>query len=58
MSRSFRFAVQSFNAENAEDWAGQVRRAERLGYSAFHLADHLLGPVPTPWTPSLRWLIG
>ena len=46
MSRQFRFAVQSFNAENAADWAGQVQRAEALGYSAFHLADHLLGPGP------------
>ena len=44
--KPFRFAVQSFNAENAADWAGQVQRAESLGYSAFHLADHLLGPGP------------
>jgi probable F420-dependent oxidoreductase len=43
MSKPFRFAVQSFNAESAEDWAGQVQRAEELGYSAFHLADHILG---------------
>lgn len=46
MSKPFRFGVQSFNAESAEDWAGQVQRAEGLGYSAFHLADHLLGPGP------------
>ena len=46
MTRPFRFGVQSFNAESGEDWANQVRRAEDLGYSAFHLADHLIGPGP------------
>lgn len=46
MSKPFRFAVQSFNADSAEDWAGQVQRAEELGYSAFHLADHILGNGP------------
>ncbi len=46
MSKRFRFGVQSFNAASAEDWAGQVRRAEQLGYSAFHLADHIIGPGP------------
>ena len=46
MSKPFRFGVQSFNAESAEDWAGQVRCAEELGYSAFHLADHILGAGP------------
>lgn len=46
MSRPFRFAVQSFNAESGEDWAAQARRAEELGYSAFHLADHIIGAGP------------
>ncbi len=46
MSTPFRFAVQAFNAESGSDWADKVRRAEALGYSAFHLADHLLGPGP------------
>ena len=46
MSKPFRFGVQSFNADSAEDWAGQVQKAEELGYSAFHLADHILGPGP------------
>lgn len=44
--KPFRFAVQSFNAQSGEDWANQVRQAEQLGYSAFHLADHLIGPGP------------
>jgi alkanesulfonate monooxygenase SsuD/methylene tetrahydromethanopterin reductase-like flavin-dependent oxidoreductase (luciferase family) len=46
MKRPFRFAVQSFNADSGKVWAERVRRAEALGYSAFHLADHLLGPGP------------
>ncbi|HEX7034164.1 MAG TPA: TIGR03621 family F420-dependent LLM class oxidoreductase [Pseudomonadales bacterium] len=46
MSKPFRFAVQSFNAGSGKEWTDRVRRAEALGYSAFHLADHLLGPGP------------
>lgn len=46
MSKPFRFAVQSFNAASGTEWADKVRRAESLGYSAFHLADHLIGPGP------------
>jgi probable F420-dependent oxidoreductase len=46
VSRKFRFAIQSFNAESGAAWAAKVQRAEALGYQAFHLADHLLGPGP------------
>ena len=46
MSRPFRFGVQSFNAESGADWRDKARRAEDLGYSALHLADHILGPGP------------
>ena len=46
MPHPFRFAVQSFNADSGQDWAAKVQRAESLGYSAFHLADHLIGPGP------------
>jgi probable F420-dependent oxidoreductase len=46
MSKPFRFGVQSFNADTSEDWTTQVQTAEALGYSAFHLADHILGPGP------------
>ena len=46
MTRPFRFAVQSFNAESATQWKDRARAAEDLGYSALHLADHLLGPGP------------
>ena len=43
MAKPFRFGLQSFNAADAEDWANQARQAESLGYSTFHLADHILG---------------
>jgi probable F420-dependent oxidoreductase len=46
VTHRFRFGVQSFNADSGDEWAGKVQRAEALGYSAFHLADHLLGPGP------------
>jgi len=46
MPRPFRFGVQSFNADSGEDWAAQAQQAEALGYSAFHLADHILGAGP------------
>jgi len=46
VSKPFRFGVQSFNADSGADWAAKVQKAESLGYSAFHLADHLIGPGP------------
>ena len=46
MTKPFRFGAQSFNADSGEDWANQVQKAESLGFSTFHLADHLLGPGP------------
>jgi len=45
-NRSFRFAVQAFNASSAKEWREKARRVESLGYSALHLADHFLGPGP------------
>lgn len=44
--RPFRFGVQSYSATSAADWRDQARQAEALGYSAFHLADHVIGPGP------------
>lgn len=44
--RPFRFAVQSFTASSAAAWREKARKAEDLGYSAFHLADHYIGPGP------------
>ena len=44
MTQPFRFAVQSFSAGDASEWRDRARRVEALGYSALHLADHILGP--------------
>lgn len=46
MTKAFRFGLQTFNADSGKAWAEKARKAEALGYSAFHLADHLLGPGP------------
>ena len=46
MAKPFRFGVQSFNADSGADWAAQAQQAEALGYSCFHLADHILGEGP------------
>lgn len=42
--RPFRFAVQSFSASSGKEWRERARKVEDLGYSALHLADHILGP--------------
>jgi probable F420-dependent oxidoreductase len=44
--KPFRFSIQGYNATSAADFRNQVKTAEQLGYSAFHLADHYLGPGP------------
>lgn len=44
MVRPFRFAVQSFSATSGKQWRERAKRAEGLGYSALHLADHVVGP--------------
>lgn len=43
-TRPFRFAIQSFSADSAGEWRDRARKTESLGYSALHLADHILGP--------------
>lgn len=45
-SRQFRFAVQAYQASSAKEWRATAQRAEELGYSALHLADHYFGPGP------------
>jgi probable F420-dependent oxidoreductase len=42
MPRPFRFAVQSFSAKSGKEWRERAKRAEALGYSALHLADHVV----------------
>jgi probable F420-dependent oxidoreductase len=44
--RRFRFTLQSFSAGSAAEWRETARRAEALGYSTLHLADHYLGNGP------------
>ncbi len=44
--KPFRFGVQSFHAESAAEWREGARQAEAQGYSALHLADHVIGPGP------------
>jgi probable F420-dependent oxidoreductase len=44
--RPFRFSLQSFSAGSATEWRETARRAEALGYSTLHLADHYLGAGP------------
>ena len=45
-SKPFRFGVQSYAPETAEQWRNQARRAEVLGFSTFTVADHVIGPGP------------
>lgn len=46
MSKPFRFGVQAYAPVSAGEWRELARRAEDLGYSSFHLADHIIGPGP------------
>lgn len=41
-----RFGIQSFAPESAQEWRDQAKAAEDLGFSSFHLADHVIGPGP------------
>lgn len=40
----FRFAVRSSQADSIGAWRDKARQAEDLGYFAFHVSDHVLGP--------------
>ena len=42
----FRFSWQAFEANSAQEWKEKAKKAEDSGFSAFHLADHYLGPGP------------
>jgi probable F420-dependent oxidoreductase len=46
MTKPFRFGLQSYAATSGDDWRNQARTAEALGFSAFTVADHVLGPGP------------
>ncbi len=47
--KPFRFSWQAYDADTPEDWRRKVTSAEAQGFSAFHLADHYLGPGPATW---------
>ena len=42
--KPFRFSWQSFAADSPKEWTNRAKKAEGSGYSAFHLADHYIGP--------------
>jgi probable F420-dependent oxidoreductase len=42
--KPFRFAVQSYSAESPAAWRDRAKKVESLGYSALHVADHIIGP--------------
>jgi probable F420-dependent oxidoreductase len=44
--KPFRFGLQAFNPKSPAAWRDMVRKAEELGYSSYHLADHFFGPGP------------
>lgn len=44
--KPFRFSWQAYDADSAADWRGKAQSAEAMGFSAFQLADHYLGPGP------------
>lgn len=44
--KPFRFGLQAFNPKSPSAWREMLRKTEDLGYSAYHLADHILGPGP------------
>lgn len=46
MSRPFRFGLQAYTAESPQEWRDLARKAEDLGFSSFHLADHYIGEGP------------
>lgn len=46
MTHPFRFGVQSYRVDSAQQWRDRARRIEELGYATLHVSDHYLGPGP------------
>ena len=44
MTKKFRFGLQGYAPSSAKEWRDTAKKAEDLGYSSFHLADHVIGP--------------
>jgi probable F420-dependent oxidoreductase len=45
-TKPFRFATQAFSAGSGGEWREMARKAEALGFTTFHVADHYFGPGP------------
>ena len=46
MTKPFRFGVQAYSADSPDEWRDLAKKAETLGFSSFHLADHYIGEGP------------
>ena len=47
MSHKFRFGLQSYSSDSPEAWRELAKKAEQLGFSSFHMADHYIGDGPS-----------
>ncbi len=47
MTPPFRFGLQSYSSETPDAWRDLARKAESIGFSSFHLADHYIGEGPS-----------
>ncbi len=45
-TKPLRFGLQAYAPSSAAQWRELARKAEALGFSSFHLADHVIGPGP------------
>jgi probable F420-dependent oxidoreductase len=46
MTKAFRFGLQAYSSTSPDDWRNLAKKAEDLGFSSFHLADHYIGEGP------------
>jgi probable F420-dependent oxidoreductase len=44
MTRPFKFAVRSSQTGSGREWKDKARQVEDLGYYAWHMSDHVMGP--------------
>ena len=47
MTPPFRFGLQSYSSETPDAWRDLAKKAEAIGFSSFHLADHYIGEGPS-----------
>ena len=46
MTKPFRFGLQAYSSSSPDEWRNLAKKAEGLGFSSFHLADHYIGDGP------------